>query len=68
MIWTPFLGHRNGVFIMSKLTYDDKINIYQERKNGIGAIALSKKYGIGRNKIYYLENLIDKHVVKSQII
>ena len=46
---------------MSKLTYNDKINIYRERKNGIGAITLSKKYGIGRDKIYYLEKLIDGH-------
>jgi hypothetical protein len=44
---------------MSKLTYDDKINIYKERKNGVGAITLSKKYGVRRDKIYYLENLID---------
>ena len=46
---------------MSKLTYEDKINIYKERKNGIGAITLSKKYNIRREKIYYLENLIDRH-------
>ncbi len=46
---------------MSKLTYEDKINIYKERKNGIGAIPLSKKYNVRREKIYYLENLIDKH-------
>lgn len=46
---------------MSKLTYEDKINIYKERKKGIGAITLSKKYNVRREKIYYLENLIDKH-------
>ena len=46
---------------MSKLTYEDKINIYNERKKGIGVITLAKKYNIRREKIYYLENLIDKH-------
>lgn len=46
---------------MGKLTYEDKINIYKERKNGIGAITLSKKYGVRRDKIYYLESLIDRH-------
>ena len=39
---------------MGKLTYKDKISIYKERKSGIGAITLSKKYGIRREKIYYL--------------
>ena len=46
---------------MGKLTYKDKINIYKERKTGISAIALSKKYDIGRDKVYYLEKLIDRH-------
>jgi len=46
---------------MSKLSYEEKIEIYKERKEGKGAIHLSKKYGIRREKIYYLENLIDKH-------
>ena len=31
MIWTPFFGHRDEVFIMSKLTYEDKINIYNDK-------------------------------------
>ncbi len=46
---------------MSKLSYEEKIEIYKERKEGKGAIHLSKKYGVRREKIYYLENLIDKH-------
>ena len=46
---------------MGKLIYEDKLSIYKERKSGIGAITLSKKYDIRREKIYYLENLIDKH-------
>lgn len=46
---------------MSKLTYEDKINIYNERKNGKSRIYLSKKYSIGKDKIDYLTRLIDKH-------
>jgi len=46
---------------MSKLSYEEKIEIYKERKEGKGAIHLSKKYGVRREKIYYLENLIDRH-------
>ena len=46
---------------MSKLSYEDKINIYQERKKGETRINLSKKYSIGTDKIDYLTRLIDKH-------
>ena len=46
---------------MSKLSYEDKINIYNERKNGKTRIYLSKKYSIGKDKIDYLTRLIDKH-------
>ncbi len=46
---------------MSKLSYEDKINIYNEKKNGETRINLSKKYMIGKDKIDYLTRLIDKH-------
>lgn len=46
---------------MSKLSYEDKINIYKERKAGISIINLSKKYKIRDNHIKYLIRLIDKH-------
>ena len=46
---------------MSKLTYKDKINIYNKRKKGIGVVELSKIYKVNRSYIYYLENIIDKH-------
>ena len=39
---------------MSKLSYEDKINIYQERKKRKTKINLSKKYSIGKDKINYL--------------
>ena len=46
---------------MSKLTYEDKINIYQERKQGKTVNSLAKKYGIRLDGIKYLVRLIDKH-------
>ena len=46
---------------MSKLTYNDKINIYYERKNGSSSISLGKKYNVRREKINYLVRLIDIH-------
>ena len=46
---------------MSKLSYEDKINIYKERKKGISIINLSKKYNIRDSHIKYLIRLIDKH-------
>lgn len=46
---------------MSKLTYEDKINIYNERKKGSSMSMLSKKYNIAVHGIQYLCYLIDKH-------
>ena len=46
---------------MSKLSYEDKINIYNEKKKGISITKLSKKYCIRDNHIKYLIRLIDKH-------
>ena len=46
---------------MSKLSYEDKINIYQERKNGNAISNISKKYNVRKNVIKYLVRLIDKH-------
>ena len=46
---------------MSKLSYEDKINIYQERKNGNAISNISKKYNVRKNVIEYLIRLIDKH-------
>ena len=39
---------------MSKLTYEDRVEIYNKRKNGTSAINLSKQYRIHVNKINYL--------------
>ncbi len=46
---------------MSKLTYEDKINIYNERKKGNTLSNLSKKYGVTDDVIKFLIRLIDKH-------
>ena len=46
---------------MSKLSYEDKINIYQERKQGISVANLSNKYNVRSSVISYLISLIDKH-------
>ena len=46
---------------MSKLTYEDRIEIYTKRKNGTSAINLSKQYGVHVNKIRYLISLVDRN-------
>ena len=46
---------------MSKLSYEDKIEIYNERKNGKTFSYLSTKYNIRIDNIKYLVRLIDKH-------
>ncbi len=46
---------------MSKLSYEDKIKMYEEYKNGIGYAKLAKKYNIGKVVAEYLLYLIDKH-------
>lgn len=39
---------------MSKLSYEDKINIYQERKSGISVTNIAKKYNINVHNIKYI--------------
>ena len=46
---------------MSKLTYENKINIYQEKKQGVSFSTIKSKYNYGIHNIQYLERLIDKH-------
>lgn len=46
---------------MSKLSYEDKMEIYKANKNGISQLNLSKKYNIKKCIIQYLLCLIDKH-------
>ena len=44
-----------------KLTYEDKIEIYQLRKQGESLKNLSKKYDINVAHIEYLVRLIDRY-------
>ena len=46
---------------MSKLTYEDKINLYNDKKKGISIGRLSNKYNVRKCVINYLTALIDKH-------
>ncbi len=46
---------------MGKLTYEDKISLYQDKKQGMSIGNLSKKYKVRKNYVNYLTALIDKH-------
>ena len=46
---------------MSKLTYEDKINLYNDRKKGLPISTLISKYNVRHEVIEYLVRLIDKH-------
>ena len=46
---------------MSKLNYEEKINIYNERKQGVSFSVLSKKYNVSKIVIQYRVCLINKH-------
>ena len=46
---------------MSKLSYEDKINIYKKKKNGQSRKSLSREYKVNELIIAYLYYLIDKH-------
>ena len=47
-----------------KLTYEDKIEIYQLRKQGESLKNLSKKYDISVSNIKYLVRLIDRYGIE----
>ena len=54
---------------MSKLSIEDKINIYKERKCGKSISYLSSKYNVRVDNLRYLIRLIDKHgydVIKNK--
>ena len=46
---------------MSKLTYEDKINLYNDRKKGLPISTLISKYNVRHEVIEYLVRLTDKH-------
>ena len=52
-----------GVFIM-KLTYKDKIQIYELRKQGRSFKELSNKFGINNSNLRYMIKLIDRYGIE----
>ncbi len=44
-----------------KLTFEDKVRLYFDRKNGYTIKALSSKYNITKHNVKYLIRLVDKH-------
>ena len=48
-----------------KLTYDDKVQIYELRKQGYSLEKLSNKFGINNSNLKYLLRLIDRYGIES---
>ena len=52
-----------GVFIM-KLTYEDKVQIYELRKQGQSFNQLSKKFGVDVSTLRYMMRLIERYGIE----
>ena len=52
-----------GVFIM-KLTYEDKVKIYELRKQGQSFNQLSKRFGVDVSGLKYMVKLIERHGIE----
>ena len=52
-----------GVFIM-KLTYEDKVQIYELRKKGESFRQLSNQFGINISNLQYMIKLIDRYGIE----
>ena len=46
---------------MTKLNYNDKVNLYNDRKNGYSISSLCSKYNIRHERVEYITRLIDRH-------
>ena len=46
---------------MSKLTKEDKIEIYEKNKNGETVVSLAKSFNVNKIILHYLIRLIKKH-------
>ena len=46
---------------MNKLSYENKINLYNDRKKHMSISATARKYRTSDDNVQYLERLIDKH-------
>ena len=53
-----------GVFFIMKLTYDDKVQIYELRKQGYSLEKLSNKFGINNSNLRYMIKLIDRYGIE----
>ncbi|VOG88532.1 transposase orfA, ISSmu1 [Streptococcus pneumoniae] len=47
-----------------KLSYDDKVQIYELRKQGYSLEKLSNKFGINNSNIRYMIKLIDRYGIE----
>ena len=47
-----------------KLTYDDKVQVYELRKQGYSLEKLSNKFGINNSNIRYMIKLIDRYGIE----
>ncbi len=56
-----YYGETYKIFIMAKLTREQKIELYKKRKQGATLSSLSKEYQIRSDNINYLVRLIDRH-------
>ena len=52
-----------GVFIM-KLTYEDKVQIYELRKQGQTFNQLSKRFGVDASGLKYMTRLIERYGIE----
>ena len=52
-----------GVFIM-KLTYEDKVQIYELRKQGLTFNQLSKRFGVDTSELRYMTRLIERYGIE----
>ena len=52
-----------GVFIM-KLTYEDKVQIYELRKHGQTFNQLSKRFGVDASGLRYMTRLIERYGIE----
>ncbi|CJV49492.1 transposase [Streptococcus pneumoniae] len=47
-----------------KLSYDDKVQIYELRKQGYSLEKLSNKFGINNSNLRYMIKLIDRYGIE----
>ena len=46
---------------MTKISYEEKINLYYDRKNDMSFPSIKSKYVLTKSGVVYLVRLIDKH-------